>query len=100
MAPEIAGVLADHLQYQIGPSDSAAAARAAHDHANGHWAAALDGLSDIDWRKTNPDWQGICMADKEVVTRMPTRQATAKYITWKLGLEAERPTTVIPDKLF
>ena len=40
------------------------------------------------------------MADKEVTTRMPTRQATAKYITWKLGLEAERPTTVIPDKLF
>ena len=77
-----------------------AAARAAHDRANGHWTAALDGLSDIDWRKTNPDWQGICMADKEVVTRMPTRLATATYITWKLGLEDERPTTVIADKLF
>ena len=76
------------------------AARAAHDHANGHWTAALNGLSDIDWRKTNLDWQGICMADKEVVTRVPTRRATANYIMWKLGLEAERPTTVIADKLF
>lgn len=77
-----------------------AAARAAHDHANGHWTDALEGLSDIDWRKTNPDWQGICMAHNEVVTRAPTRRATATYIMWKLGLEAERPGTVIADRLF
>ena len=77
-----------------------AAARAALDRTNGHWTDALDGLSDIDCRKTNPDWQGICMADKEIVTRVPTRRATATYIMWKLGLEDERPTTVITDKLF
>ena len=73
------------------------AARAAHDDAAGHWIEALGGLTAIDWRKTNPDWQGICMADNEVVTRAPTRRATAKYIMWKLSLEAERPTSVIAD---
>ncbi len=79
---------------------AAGAARAAHDHANGKWTDALEGLSAIDWRKSNPDWQGICMADNEVVTRMPTRRATAMYIMWRLGLEAERPQTVIADRLF
>ncbi len=75
-------------------------ARAAHDGSNGHWIGTLDGLADIEWRKTNPDWQGICMADNEVVTRAPTRRATATYIMWKLGLEAERPGAVIAEKLF
>ena len=73
------------------------AARAAHDGADGHWIETLDRLSGIDWRKTNPDWQGICMAHNEVVTRAPTRRATAKYIMWKLGLETERPASVIAD---
>ena len=74
-----------------------AAARAAHDRADGNWTGILDRLSDIDWRKANPDWQGICMADNEIVTRAPTRRATANYIMWKLGLETERPATVISE---
>ena len=57
----------------------------------------LDGLREIDWRKANSDWQGICMVGNEVVTRVPTRRATANYIKWKLGLEAERPAPVITD---
>ena len=44
------------------------------------WQAILDGLRDINWKKTNPDWQGLCMAGNEVVTRAPTRRATANYI--------------------
>ena len=74
-----------------------AAAIAAHNGAAGHWTAALDGLRDIDWKKANPDWQGICMAGNEVVTRVPTRRATANYIKWKLGLETERPEPVITN---
>ena len=64
------------------------------------WTEILDGLSEIDWRKTNGDWQGICMAGTEVVTRAPTRRATARYIMWKLGLETERPAAVIADDRF
>lgn len=74
-------------------------AQAAHDD-QGHWADVLAGLADIDWRKANPDWQGICMAATEVVTRAPTRRATAKYIMWMLNLEAERPEMVIADDRF
>ena len=76
------------------------AARAAHDDAKDAWTEILDGLSEIDWRKTNRDWQGICMAETEVVTRAPTRRATARYIMWKLGLETERPATVIAEDRF
>ena len=60
----------------------------------------LDSLAEIDWRKTNRDWQGICMAETEVVTRAPTRRATARYIMWKLGLETERPASVIAEDRF
>ena len=73
------------------------AARAAHDDPSTCWTEILDGLAEIDWRKTNRDWQGICMAETEVVTRAPTRRATARYIMWKLGLETERPATVIAE---
>ena len=76
------------------------AARAAHDDPKDSWTEILDGLSEIDWRKTNRDWQGICMAETEVVTRAPTRRATARYIMWKLGLETERPATVIAEDRF
>ena len=74
-----------------------AAARAAHNGAVGPWTDVLDGLRHIDWKKSNPDWQGICMIGSEVVTRVPTRRATANYIKWKLGLEAERPAPVITE---
>lgn len=74
-----------------------AAAIAAHNGPAGHWTDAIDGLGDINWKKANPDWQGICMAGNEVVTRVPTRRATANYIKWKLGLETERPAPVITN---
>lgn len=62
------------------------------------WTDLLLGLANIDWLKTNPEWQGICMAEHEVVTRMPTRRATADYIRWKIGLTTERPKSVISDQ--
>ena len=73
------------------------AARTSCGNTDGDWTGILDGLQSIDWRKTNPDWQGICMADNEIVTRAPTRRATANYIMWKLGLKTERPKTVISE---
>lgn len=62
------------------------------------WTDILLGLANIDWLKTNPEWQGICMAEHEVVTRRQTRQATADYIRWKIGLTTERPKSVISDQ--
>ena len=62
------------------------------------WPGVLDDLVAVDWLKTNPDWQGICMAVNEVVTRMPTRRATAEYIKWKIGLTDIRPPSVISEE--
>jgi DNA sulfur modification protein DndB len=59
------------------------------------WKARLRHLGDIDWRKTNPEWQGICMLGRDIITRRQTREATAKYIQWKLGLIDEKPVPVL-----
>ena len=64
---------------------------------DGPWADHLDELKNIDWKKNNPDWQGICMSEHEVVTRMPTRRATALYIMWRIGISPQRPKSVISD---
>ncbi len=40
----------------------------------------LDRLQDVDWKKTNEDWQGIVMLGTAVVTRHQTRQAFARRI--------------------
>ncbi|MDE0495013.1 MAG: DNA sulfur modification protein DndB [Acidimicrobiaceae bacterium] len=55
------------------------------------WHEALAGLAHIDWRKTNQDWQGVCMIGDEIVTRQPTRRATAGYILWKIGIARHPP---------
>ena len=69
--------------------------KVAFKESNGHGLDNLDGLRDVNWDKKNPDWQGICMTGNEVVTRMPTRRATASYILWKIGLATEQPTAVL-----
>ena len=73
------------------------AALATKKETGGPWADHLDELKSIDWRKTNPDWQGICMSEHEVVTRMPTRRATALYIMWIIGVSPQRPALVISE---
>ena len=59
------------------------------------WKARLGHLAEIDWRKTNPEWQGICMLGSDIITRRQTREATAKYIQWKLGVLDEKPEKVL-----
>lgn len=60
----------------------------------GDWQALLAPLKNVDWRKSNSEWQGICMIGKDVVTRVPTRKATADMLRWKAGLGPE-PTSVL-----
>ena len=59
----------------------------------GDWRSAVAKLSSVDWLKSNPEWQGICMAGAEVITRQPTRKAAADLLRWKMGL-GTRPTPV------
>jgi DNA sulfur modification protein DndB len=62
--------------------------------AEGDWKARLQALRSVDWLKTNPEWQGICMQGGNVITRGPTRKATGDLLRWKLGL-GPRPEAVI-----
>jgi DNA sulfur modification protein DndB len=61
------------------------------------WKEVLTNLSNIDWRRTNREWQGICMIGTDIVTRRQTREATAHFIEWKLGLRDERPLEVFTE---
>jgi DNA sulfur modification protein DndB len=65
------------------------------------WKARLARLREIDWRKANPEWQGICMLGSDIITRRQTKDATSKYIQWKLGLTDDLPEKVLelPDSV-
>ena len=54
----------------------------------------LGQLTEIDWRRTNREWQGICMLGPDIVTRRQTRSALRQQILHKLGL-ASPPTRVL-----
>jgi len=51
----------------------------------------LDGLRSIDWRRANPEWQGICMLGADIITRRQTREALREHIAWRLGLRQSQP---------
>jgi DNA sulfur modification protein DndB len=59
------------------------------------WEGELKRLGEIDWRKTNPEWQGICMLGRDIITRRQTKDAMTRFIEWKLGVAAEPPDQVI-----
>ncbi len=61
------------------------------------WKPMLTTLGEIDWRRTNPEWQGICMIGPDIVTRRQTRSATTQFLEWKLGLRDQRPERVFTD---
>jgi DNA sulfur modification protein DndB len=52
-------------------------------------------LSKIDWRRTNKEWQGICMLGPDIVTRRQTRAALRQQILYKLELADSPPRPVL-----
>jgi len=52
-----------------------------------NWKERLKGLADIDWSKTNPEWQDVCIVANSVVSNRQARAATKGFIKAKLGLE-------------
>jgi DNA sulfur modification protein DndB len=50
------------------------------------WVEKLAALEDIDWSKTNPDWQNVCIVANSVVSNRQARAATKTYIKGKLGM--------------
>jgi DNA sulfur modification protein DndB len=62
------------------------------------WRPATKKLAQVDWIKQNPEWQGICMAGNEIVTRQPTRKAAADLLRWKMDLgQAPDPVLEIDE---
>ncbi|OGW12188.1 MAG: hypothetical protein A2W77_06860 [Nitrospinae bacterium RIFCSPLOWO2_12_39_16] len=51
-----------------------------------NWQSKLTRLSDINWCRTNKEWQGVCMQGVNIVTRMQTRKDTASFLKNKMGL--------------
>jgi DNA sulfur modification protein DndB len=51
------------------------------------WKEKVRGLKSIDWSKTNPDWQDVCIVANSVVSNRQARAATKAYIKSKLGME-------------
>ena len=50
------------------------------------WEDRLAPLEAVDWRKANPDWEGVCVVAGLVSSNRQSRQATRAYIKRHLGL--------------
>jgi DNA sulfur modification protein DndB len=50
------------------------------------WDSRLRELENIDWRKSNKDWDGVCIVAGSVSSNRQSRQATRAYIKRKLSL--------------
>lgn len=55
----------------------------------------LENLKSIDFRRTNKEWQGICMLGPDIVTRRQTRYALRQMLLYKVGALPAPPDTVL-----
>jgi DNA sulfur modification protein DndB len=52
----------------------------------GHWKAKVQELGTVDWKKSNRDWENICIVAGSVVSNRQARLATKAYLKERLGL--------------
>jgi hypothetical protein len=68
-----------------------------------NWQSKLTRLSDINWRRTNKEWQGVCMQGTDIVNRRQSRNDTASFLKNKMGLllppQEEMPTKEIREEI-
>ncbi len=50
------------------------------------WEDRLSALTKIDWRKSNPEWDGVCMVAGSVSSNRQSRQATKAFVKRALSL--------------
>lgn len=50
------------------------------------WAGRLTGLQNIDWRRSNAEWERVCIVAGSISSNRQSRQATKAYIKRALGL--------------
>lgn len=66
------------------------------------WEAKLSLLNEIDFRRTNREWQGIAMSGTDVINRRQSRKDTATFLKRKMNLpltEAEERSLVGAEAL-
>ena len=67
----------------------------------GGWESRLSVLQEIDWRKSNSQWEGICIVAGSVSSNRQSRQATKAFVKRALGLEltdAEKRSLTPPEQ--
>ena len=52
-----------------------------------NWKARLSGLTSVNWRKSNADWETICIVANSVVSNRQARLATQAYLKRRLGVD-------------
>lgn len=50
------------------------------------WEERLSLLTKIDWKKSNPEWNGVCIIAGSVSSNRQSRQATKAFVKRSLGL--------------
>lgn len=66
------------------------------------WNERLEKLRDIDWRKSNHEWEGVVVVAGSVSSNRQARQAAKAYVKRKLGLslsDAEAKSLATADDL-
>ncbi|MCY3877039.1 MAG: DNA sulfur modification protein DndB [Rhodobacteraceae bacterium] len=65
------------------------------------WEERLQVLQHINWSKTNPEWEGICVVAGSVSSNRQSRQATKAFVKRSMGLnltEAEARSLTPPEQ--
>ncbi|MCY4376717.1 MAG: DNA sulfur modification protein DndB [Spirochaetaceae bacterium] len=52
-----------------------------------NWKERLSGLTSVNWRKSNADWENICIVANSVVSNRQARLATQAYLKRRLGVD-------------
>jgi DNA sulfur modification protein DndB len=55
----------------------------------------LPNVGKVDWRRTNPEWQGVVMLGSDIVTRRQTRAALRDQVLFKIGAVEKAPHPVL-----
>ena len=66
------------------------------------WKARLSVLGEIDWRKSNAQWEGVCIVAGSVSSNRQSRQATKALVKQAMGLalsDAETRSLTTPEQL-
>jgi len=63
------------------------------------WLSRLDGVAEIDWKKSNPEWQTIVLSGSTVLNKLQPRKDLAIYLMHKLRVPLNQLESDTLDKV-